>query len=448
MAHRFKTAIKLFISCPIIPNQLPAIIPLDPLDHPENPSGDPVETPQRPTVRPVELTGYSTICGTPFPNNGSIKGIPCEISLTVFTSAVQLVNRLAELFNIQLPYAMYTHSLPWSCLCGNNNNTNTSTNTSGELQYIQYIQGMYVTNQYGIVLSSPVIAIPHTTTNSSSNSNNRGRGSSNNDTNTSNTSNSSDAEHFQGGRDSNNGNNSNIMGNMGNIMGDMGGNASYYYISPAIRMTSSKQTNIDTNTTNSDINNDTNNANNANNTNNTNNANNTEYRAPWVLPSILRNPTVEFEEDGWVSTVSDVGVDVGYENMNRQHSNNSNSRNGTTPNTSNTSNTFPINSDFHVAFRHFQLNIIYIIKHLSCYDNDQDNGNGNGNSNSNTNDAKSKISGVSNNTNNTNNTAINNNCYCYPTQAFLFNLYLIQKKSIQLAKQYSYALRYHLPKYE
>lgn len=338
---------------------------------------------------PMELQGFSTLCGIPFPNNGNIRGVPCEISWTVLTSAVQLVNRLAELFNMSLPYPMYAHQLPWKDACAA-----ATKNSVFDVTVVSNMRNKYITNPYGIVLAAPVILVPNTDFDT-----NASHGSSTNSMNAS------------------------IM--------------SYQcvYLAPAIRpsVTSNEiAKDIDSEATK------------------VRPIRPSNYRAPWVLPSILRNPECERLEDGWISTLKSPfheRVDDPEENHHpdgKPSCGDCGSSKDHPHSAGEGTDGFHIHSDFCRAFHYFQLNIIYVIQQLKVYDNALP---------VHVHEQKLSIStrgGIQTHTANTNayanmNTTRKNHAIIYPKEAFLFNLYTIQKQCIGLAKQYSFALKYSLP---
>lgn len=110
LAHRHEAALEVFLCIPIIPDDsMELATPVS-----ASPNG---KTTRRATKSaeptspmPVQLKGYCTIFDLPFPNSGQVKGIPSEISLSVLTHISFLCNALAAVYNIKCPHPLHVHA--------------------------------------------------------------------------------------------------------------------------------------------------------------------------------------------------------------------------------------------------------------------------------------------------------------------------------------------------
>lgn len=102
LAHRHSAALEVFLCIPIIPDdsmELPTQS-----SHTKQQSGVP-----QPPAR-MQLKGLCTIYGLPFPNNSQTKGIPCEIALSVLTYISFLCNALCAVYHISCPHPLHVYA--------------------------------------------------------------------------------------------------------------------------------------------------------------------------------------------------------------------------------------------------------------------------------------------------------------------------------------------------
>jgi hypothetical protein len=91
LAQRHSAALEVFLCIPIIPD--------DSVELEASTS-----TNKAPTI---SLKGHSTIYGLPFPNNGQVRGIPCEISQSVLSHVAFLCSALCAVYHISCPHPLH-----------------------------------------------------------------------------------------------------------------------------------------------------------------------------------------------------------------------------------------------------------------------------------------------------------------------------------------------------